>query len=279
MLQVATLLEKARRDPKTAYLYMGIAAGCFFVYLVLLMTGMEFWDHWMTWSAVAQSMAFALLAMKVKASDVGGLSPTMMAAYCISYVARLSTTLTLQGYLPEDVTSDVYIYQLSELGGLVIVGHSLYRLMVLRQKSAAMCREIETEEAWVLPAMIFGCALLGLLTRSDGHDHFLGDWIWMFAQWMDSIAIAPQLWLVSKKKEVERRTSHFIVLMIIARLAISWFWSTIIYNHDLYWEFTAGIVLSNLIHLAMCGDYLYYFVATISAPSMMLPGSDMQAFC
>merc|ERR1712046_397373 len=213
-------------------------------------------DHYMTLSAIIQSMAFALLAMKVQKNDVGGLSPSMLIAYCIAYVARLSTTLTLQGYVPEDMTGDVYIYQLSELVGLVIVGYCLKVVLDLRQKSADFAAEIDSEHQLIIPGMVVGSLFMAYLTMSDGHQHFLGDLLWMFAQWVESLAIIPQLWLVSKKKEIERRTSHFIALMIMSRICITLFWTIIMMEIDLYLNFKVGLVLTSLIHLVVCGDYM-----------------------
>lgn len=271
MSSVAALLEIVRRDQKTATVYVLAGVGCFFIYLILKWTGLEMWDHYMTFSAVLQTMAFGLLAMKVQRNDVAGLSPTMMTAYCVSYVSRLSTTLTLQGYLPEDVTGEVYLYQLSEFAGLVIVGYCLSVVVNLRQRSGYM-DDVQPESPLTILGMIVVCAGLGLMTKSDGHNHYYGDWLWMFAQWMDSIAIAPQLWIVAQKKEVERRTSHFIALMIAARIVLSLFWISMMVDYELHWHFAVGIMVTNILHVVLCADYMYYFACTIRAPKMALPG-------
>lgn len=274
MMNIAKLIDAARRDQKTTSVYAAVGGVVFLIILLVKITGFGLWDHYMTLSAIIQSLAFALLAMKVQKNDVGGLSPSMLIAYCISYVARLSTTLTLKGYVPEDMTGDVYIYQLSELVGLVIVGYCLYVVLDLRQKSADFAAEISAENQLVIPGMVLGCLIMGFMTMSDGHQHFLGDLLWMFAQWMESVAIIPQLWLVSKKKEIERRTSHFIALMIVARVCITLFWSVVMLEIDLYLNFKVGLIVTNAIHLLVCGDYMYYFVKTIQAPKMMLPGTE-----
>merc|ERR1719480_658937 len=90
------------------------------------------YDYMLTLSAGFQAIAFAILVFDT-ASHVGeGLSTKMLWAFFIAHVARLSTTFWGPGYIPEDNTSDVYLYQVLELTGCLMLGYKIMMLSAAR---------------------------------------------------------------------------------------------------------------------------------------------------
>merc|ERR1719217_1493502 len=57
----------------------------------------------LTLSAGLQALAFLLLCLKVKGqTSVSGISSTMLTMYSVTLVLRLSSTMSMNGYLPAD---------------------------------------------------------------------------------------------------------------------------------------------------------------------------------
>lgn len=275
-MNVAILIDRAMRDVRTTGVYFMVIMKVFAMYMLLHMTGLDLWDHYLTFSAVLQTVAFGLLVMKVQKNDVGGLSPSSLCAYCLAYLMRLWTTLTMNGYLPEDALGDLYIYQLAEITGLALAAYCCKTVFEIRQQATSYLDEQQHESPLVLIAMLTTVLVLGFCTMSDAHDHFLGDWSWMSAAWLESIAIAPQLWLVAKNREVERRTSHFIAVSFAARVCAVIFWATLLMDtaeEFAFSNFILGIAVANLLHIFLCLDYMYYFIKTMRGSKLSLPAS------
>merc|ERR1711972_498332 len=89
------------------------------------------YDYILTLSSGFQTLAFALLVFD--SSGAGeGLSEKTLWAFFVAHVTRLSTTFWGKGYVPEDNTGDVYLYQLLELSGVVLLAFKLLSLNMVR---------------------------------------------------------------------------------------------------------------------------------------------------
>jgi hypothetical protein len=232
-------------------------------------------DHYLTIAAIMQSCAIALLVMKVQINDLAGLSPAMLWCYALAYGLRQFTLMFWVGYAPADFTGNSGLYRVSELFVVAVCVYCLHVLRKARDQAWQIGEGIHEEHPLLLPVMVGGCLLLAFPTMTNWHRNFAGDLIWMASQWLEPIAIIPQLYLVTQKKEVERRTSHFIALMIMSRLLTAIFWGVLL---RLLWHvadsgFLFAIVTQNIMSVVLSVDYLYYWAKTIRAPSMILPVS------
>jgi len=145
----------AQRHPRATALYMSFFLGCI-AFWKLLQFRTAALDYVLTLSASLQSLAFALLVVEAGGGCAEGLSEKALWAFFIAHVARLSTTMWGPGYTPEDNSSDVYLYQMLELAGVLMLGFYLLKLGSMRSM-----RDVgQTYERWSVLAGMVGVSFV-----------------------------------------------------------------------------------------------------------------------
>jgi hypothetical protein len=175
--------------------------------------------------------------------------------YIASYIARLANTLFYTGYIPEDGTAQYDMYQVFDCMGLVMACKTLWS--VTHPRYGCM----KPKEKWyVVPPMMLACFVAAVFTESNANQNWILDVLWMFSLFCESVAIAPQLWIVSQIGSVETITSHFILFTVLARVATGFFWVQLQTFQPITGHFLFGVVVASLIHTILCADYMYFFV-------------------
>lgn len=261
--------SRSQPDAKVVSVYSGFAILAFTCYNFFSWSFLSTLDHLLTLSAALQTLAFVLLALKIHTHrSIAGISKNMLYLYGLSFVCRLSSTLWLPGYVPEDGTADFWLYQIIEIIGLCVVLVCTYFTHVEFRDSYE-----DHYDTFPVVYIVLASVVLALFTHSDANNFWFFDVLWMFSQWIDSLAMAPQLFFISKVGQVERMMSHFIAMTICARVVLGLFWWLLQIAHPIDGAFAYGILASNLLHLLLCGDYMYYFVLTLRDARMVLPKS------
>jgi len=257
-----------------AYLLFATVAG-----LVYRLIAQEEFSSILTLSAIFQCLAFSLLGIQVlSAGSVHGISAKSLTLDAVALACRLSSTIWLEGYLPNDQTGD-YLYQIIDAVSLVMVLWLLHRVLCVQ-------RTTYDAEDDVLPAAPFaiGCFVLALLLHGDLNDRPLFDALWMCGLFVSAVAVLPQLWMMTRSlASVPALTSHFIAVMAFSRiLSGTYMWhahSEITcepwitgFNHSGY-----AILAAHSIHLLLLGDFAYFYGKTLVSSglhsSLELPGT------
>jgi len=207
----------------------------------------------LTLSAGLQLLSFVLLVLKVHGqSSVSGISAKMLGTYSLTLGLRLTSTLTLNGYLPADATGD-WAYQCLELASLALAIWLLQHVTQVRRVTFAGATQDDQDSMPWLTAIALGCGVLALIFHADLNHNRLFDQIWACACYLETAAMLPQLWMMSKAgSEVEALTSHFIALTTFARFFSLYFW---------YLAFEDGIGLfGNYSEMAIIGAHLVQLV-------------------
>merc|ERR1719281_1160507 len=84
------------------------------------------------------------------------------------------------------------------------------------------------------------------------------DWVSMqvlvaFSMYMEAIAMLPQLWLMRKMHEVEPLTSHYVGLLVIARMIRMVFWVKLF----ILGEHFTQLLIADMFHALFSADYLW----------------------
>jgi len=257
----ASSLVQAR--PRTAVAYIGFVIGCVYCYRTLETKPTGEYDYLLTLSAAMQVLAFALLVLDTRSQVAEGLSEKTLWAFLTAHISRLSTTFWGKGYVPEDSTSDVYLYQLCELIGVCLLGWKVLHLSTMR----TMHDVGQGLERWSMLAGMCGAAmLLAYFTKSTGHDDWFADLSWMFSVWLESFALFPQVMLLDKASQVDETAVHFAALTLGSSLIFAGFWGRT--AADRYEEFQRlgaqgflrGIVTAAMIRIILCVSYFYLFM-------------------
>merc|ERR1719240_1547636 len=106
--------------------------------------------------------------MKVRGqTSVSGISAKMLTMYSMTLLLRLSSTLTLNGYLPADSTGD-WMFQCIEVISLFLALWLLERVVHIRRVTLEGAAQEETQDNMPgLPYVLLGCALLSVLFHAD----------------------------------------------------------------------------------------------------------------
>jgi len=223
-----------------------------------------------------QACGFTVLSLKVREQkSAAGISAKMLQMYVLMLIFRLTSTLNKNGYLPVDRSGD-WVYQASDIVTLVIVCQLLCRMHTTH--SSTYDREHDTMQ--VLP-MIPACIVLGMLVHGDLNDSWFFDTVWTIGMNLDTVAMLPQLWMLTKKGgEVEMLTAHFVAAVVLSRLCAFAFW---FYGYPELAPKDGGynwagwkIVGAHAAQIALSGDFMYYYIQSmLSARRMLLPHYDV----
>jgi len=174
----------------------------------------------LTLGAGVQTLGFFLLFLKAKQhKTVAGISSKTLELYVLVFIFRLTSTLFLNGYLPLDSSGD-FVYQLADIASFLIVLQLLY--CVRKTHRFTYSQEHDTLEIWrVVPA----CGILAVFFHGTLNASFFFDTVWAFSTYVDTVAMLPQLWMLTKiGGEVDGMTSHFVASLMVSRACAFAFW-------------------------------------------------------
>lgn len=239
-----------------------------------LYSGLLGFSSILTVGAALQTLGFYALLVKVqRTKTVAGISLKTLRIYAAVLTLRLFSTLCHNGYLPADSTGD-YLYQLMDLVSLSFV-LGLIRCMTTNYRPTYEDCFDTMEVIRVIPS----CFVLAICIHGHLNDSFLFDSMWTLSMNLDTIAMAPQLWMLAKQGEVECMTSHYVVALFLSRACSFYFW---FYG---FRELTpklrspvrvnvAGfqLITAHALQLVLSLDFLFYYVkARVRGGRMRLP--------
>mmetsp|Transcript_29516 Transcript_29516/g.81076 ORF Transcript_29516/g.81076 Transcript_29516/m.81076 type:complete len:278 (-) Transcript_29516:166-999(-) len=249
--------------PRAAALYAAFFIGVVTIYKTLQARATGQYDYILTLSASLQALGFALLVVDTKSAVAEGLSEKTLWAFFIAHVTRISTTFWGEGYIPEDNTSDVYLYQSLELISCVCLAYELLKISTVRTIHDVG----QGVERWSMLGGMVGLSLiLGWQTKSTGHGDYFADMSWMFSVWLEAFALFPQVLLLNQKGHVDESAVHFAGFTLAASLTFAFFWGR--NSRDNYREFQDygdhyffwAIGAVSIIRVCLCGAYFYLFM-------------------
>jgi len=168
----------------------------------------------------AQCLGFFLLLQKIKTQNsVAGLSAKTLEMYALVLCFRLNSTMVKNGYLPVDRSGD-WAYQLADVVSLLIV----FQLLYCCHKTHGSTYQLEHDTLEINKALI-PCFVLALCTHGDLNSNKFFDVMWTISMNLDTVALLPQLWMLTKiGGEVEGMTTHFVVAIFVSRTCAMAFW-------------------------------------------------------
>lgn len=272
---VDMLAGRCGTNPKKAERASTMAAYSVFA-LCTIVVLMQFTDHdfslVLTLSAAVQCLGFFLLSNKMRTSQsVAGLSSRTLEMYVLFFITRLGSTLVKNGYLPIDRSGD-WVYQVSDIGSLIIVLQLLYAM----HKTHKATYE-ENHDTLPIRPFVPACALLAVFVHGDLNDSPFFDTLWTFSLLLDTVAMLPQLWMMTTKGgEVEALTSHFVAAMVVSRALSFTFW---FYGYSEIAPPNGGfnsagylILGAHSLQLVLSADFMYYYIRSAAKQqSMTLP--------
>jgi len=229
----------------------------------------------LTLGSGVQTLGFLALLLKVRAQkSVKGVSSKTMEIYALVLCARLCSTLVKHGYLPQDRTGDG-IYQLADIMSLLIVLQILF--LIHKVHNNTFQEQQDALEIWrAVPPL----GLLAFFVHGDLNNSPFFDIVWTISMNLDTIALMPQLFMLTKiGGEVEGMTSHFVFALIVSRALTFAFW---LYGYEELAPKSGGVNVAgyyilgaHTIQLLMSADFLaHYGKARCTGRRMTLPSLE-----
>eukprot|EP01066_Platyproteum_vivax_P001788 Platyproteum_vivax@DN1224_c0_g1_i2.p1 len=177
----------------------------------------------LTVGSVIQSFSFLLILVKILVTkSTSGVSRGMfLCIFCLS-LARLSSVLPFDGYLPFDRSGDL-VYRLAEILSTAFSGTIVY----LCSSKKYQCTSTLQADSFQILWLIAPCAILALFMHANLNRCLLTDIAWAFALYLECLCVLPQLVLFQKDKKADSSTANFLMAQAIGRLLnfAFWFWT------------------------------------------------------
>jgi len=257
---------------------MSVACLTFIVTIIFVATQYEHlnFSSVLTLGAGLQSLGFFFLNVLVRSrQSVSGVSGKSLQLYAIMFMFRLTATISMDGYVPTDKTGD-WLFQLADVTSLLIVLQLLRRVY----KTNAETHQ-ESQDTLNLTPILPVAMGFALLTYGDLNGSVFYDYIWMVGCAMDTVAMLPQIFLLSRVGgKVEGLASHYVACIFASRAFTFTFWYYAYpdtapigggFNHCGY-----AILLLHLMQLVMSGDFMYYYLKSVkNGHALVLPALDV----
>jgi len=266
--------EKSREKDVTAFVLSGYALLiCGIVIAQRCIADLGF-SSVLTLGAAFQCLGFYTLLIKVeRAKSVAGISSKTVHLYAAVLFLRLGSTCLYSGYLPVDSSGD-FLYQLLDIVSLFLVLQLIKCMDITYPKTYQDSEDTMEVSRMAICAIVFAICIHGNL-----NDSFIFDSMWTMSMNLDTVAMLPQLWMVTKLGEVESLTSHFVALLIASRACsfAFWFYGYKELRDDRHGRNSinvAGLQLlaAHALQLLLSLDFLFYYVkARIKGGRMQLP--------
>lgn len=261
-------------------MWAGFFTFTLFVYFVL--SGKDF-SFLMTYGSMARMFGFGILNVKTyKSGKVSGISAKSLQLYCAVFFCRLFSILRHEGYLPYDKSGD-WLYHLIEFMSFGFSASVLYGCMTLfkdsYQKDLDKFGEFNVPPGYGNVYLVVPILLLAVIIHPNLNSDWLSDVSWVFAAYLETVALIPQLYLFQKMQNgvVELLTAHFVAALGFGRLIELFFW---LYSYkELVTSSGSKMpgyisILSQILQLVLMIDFFwYYYMAVKNATPLVLPSN------
>lgn len=258
-------------------------AGIAMCYIAFAFTWLVVWTKFsdkqfssiLTASALVQLLGFLILTIKVRATkSVAGISSKTLEMYAVFFICRVGSTLFRSGYIPVD-RSGRSVYQLMDILSFLVVVQLLYCC----HKTHKWTYQQEQDSMPIFP-LLPPCAILGYFVHANLNRSEFFDGLWATSTNIDTLAMLPQLWMMSKiGGQVMGCTAHFVFCLVASRGLALAFWSSA--YKDLVGDGADAaakhILIANVLQLLLAADFLYYyFKAKFTGKNVILPEAPGQ---
>ncbi|CAH4029435.1 ER lumen protein-retaining receptor [Pieris brassicae] len=198
-------------------------------------------------------LAIIILLLKIwKTRSCAGISGKSQILFSIVYTARYLDLLT------------TYVSAYNTIMKLVFIVASYATVYLMYVKFKATYDH--NHDTFRIEFLLIPCVILALLINREFT--FL-EVLWTFSIYLESVAILPQLFLVSKTGEAESITSHYLFALGSYRglYLLNWIYRYIVEDHYELIAIIAGVVQTVL----YCDFFYLYITKVLKGKKLQLP--------
>lgn len=198
-------------------------------------------------------LAIIILLLKIwKTRSCAGISGKSQILFSIVYTARYLDLLTTHISLYNTVMKMVFI----------AASFATVYLMYVKFKATYD----HNHDTFRIEFLLIPCLVLALLIN---HEFTVMEVLWTFSIYLESVAILPQLFLVSKTGEAESITSHYLFALgsYRALYLLNWIYRYIVEDHYEVIAIVAGVIQTVL----YCDFFYLYITKVLKGKKLQLP--------
>lgn len=198
-------------------------------------------------------LAILILLIKIwKTRSCAGISGKSQILFGIVYITRYLDLFT------------TYISLYNTFMKVVFIGASGATIYLMYIKFKATYDH--NHDSFRIEFLLIPCVLLALVIN---HDFTVMEILWTFSIYLESVAILPQLFMVSKTGEAESITSHYLFALgsYRALYLLNWVYRYIIESHYDLIAIFAGLVQTIL----YCDFFYLYITKVLKGKKLQLP--------
>ncbi|CAD7085475.1 unnamed protein product [Hermetia illucens] len=198
-------------------------------------------------------LAIIILLLKIwKTRSCAGISGKSQVLFAIVYLTRYLDLFTTYISLYNSIMKIVFI---------AASGATLY-LMYVKFKATYD----HNHDSFRIEFLLIPCVILALIIN---HDFTVMEILWTFSIYLESVAILPQLFLVSKTGEAESITSHYLFALgsYRALYLLNWIYRYMAESHYDLIAIFAGVVQTIL----YCDFFYLYITKVLKGKKLQLP--------
>lgn len=243
-----------------------VAFACcgFFVGLVIL-TIVQWVDEFFTLAAAIRVCAMYVLMRHIRNTrSTVGISMKMLAVSMMSesirFMAEVGQENPGQCFLPEHAGE--WIYAPISVSALVLSALLVFWAL------GPLCKtqEVTADGFPIFAAVGIALVMPGLLGTFKCAGFWV-DYAYSVTVWLDIVAVFAQIWLGSKKGEVDGSVMHFVALLFLSKVLSGMFWT--MHVVDAPWEMLTlshlSFHFSHFFFYIVCSDYIYRYSKMIYA--------------
>lgn len=198
-------------------------------------------------------LAIIVLLLKIwKTRSCAGISGKSQILFTIVYITRYLDLFT------------TFISVYNSFMKVIFIGASVATVFLMFAKFRATYDR--NHDSFRIEFLLIPTVILALLIN---HEFTLLEVLWTFSIYLESVAILPQLFLVSKTGEAESITSHYLFALgsYRALYLINWIWRYIMESHYDLIAIFAGVIQTIL----YCDFFYLYITKVLKGKKLQLP--------
>ncbi|XKL67228.1 hypothetical protein PGB90_010648 [Kerria lacca] len=193
---------------------------------------------------LAHVLAIIILLLKIwKTRSCSGVSGRSQLLFAIVYTTR---------YL-DLFTSFVSVYNSAMKIMFIVTSYGTLYLIYIKFKVTYD----RSHDTFRIEFLLIPCAILALIIN---HSFVLVEILWAFSIYLESVAILPQLFMISKTGEAESITSHYLFALGSYRglYILNWIYRYYVENfHDLI------AIIAGIVQTILYGDFFYLYITKV----------------
>ena len=211
-------------------------------------------------------LAIVLLLMKIwKTRSCAGISGKSQILFLVVFVTRYLDLLTSFISLYNTVMKIFFIG--SAAGTVYLMYHKfkVCRNLIINVDFKFSCNSFiqatydGNHDTFRIEFLLGPCLLLGLIIN---HEFSVMEILWTFSIYLESVAILPQLFMVSKTGEAETIPSHYLFALgsYRALYIFNWIWR---YYNESFYDIIA--IVAGVVQTVLYCDFFYLYVTKVMA--------------